>query len=145
MLFNTRQTDCFQLISVPVTAFSRRFNFPDLPELRDVYTTAIVHYPYYIMRTDNNGVNTSTDAITESFVTLMEGNKEYLKQVDLMLFNPFRSNLTYGNRSGVLSLQPKKIDFSQSYVEISQNVTTLPSIPFVFLFGIYYTKTPPTV
>jgi len=140
MLFNTRQVDCFQLISVPVTAFSRKFLFPDLPELRNVTTTAIVHYPYYVMRTDNFGVPTSTNAITQAFVTFMEGSREFLKQVDIQLFNPFMTNITYGNRSGIMPLQPKRIDFSQSYIELSQDVAALPGTPFVFLFGIYYTK-----
>ncbi len=141
MLFQNKAVDRFQLISVPVTAFSRKFVFPDLPELRNVITTGIHYYPDKLSKTDNLGVDCwpAIDTLS-AFVTFMQGNKEFISNLDLSTLVPFEANGVYGNRAGTLALNNVEIDYSQSYVSLSENVAAIAAYPKVFMFGIFYSK-----
>jgi len=139
MLFQDYAVDRFQIISVPITAFSRKFAFPDLPELRNVITHGIHFYPSKLSVTDNLGVNCWADP-TSAFITLMEGNKEFISNLDLAVLTPFIANGVYGNRAGTLPINNVEIDYSQSYISLSENIAAIGSYPQVFMFGIFYSK-----
>lgn len=138
MQFSQRTLLNYQFVSIYVSAAQNRYYFPDLPNLRDAYVYYMYSYAKAPMRVDIN--NTALSTLTAgSYLTLVKGNDEFIKQLDLINLVPWWTTDTQGSVNGGLSISPTQINFSKSYVEITPGLT--PSgFPFVFSFGIWYKK-----
>lgn len=137
MQFSKRLVKNYQFVSIYCTAKQNRYYFPDLPNLRNVRTNYLYCYANNILRVDEaNRANTSNYSLAN--LTLVQGNDEFVKQVDLSLLAPHWTTDVQSSIQGGFALSPVQIDFSKSYVEISPAVT--PVFPFSFCFGIFYEK-----
>lgn len=138
MIFNYNKVYNYQFVSVLIpSATSTRIYFPDLPNLRDVYTIGISAYSYYNFTQDPNGLTISGFAGNGSYVTLVENSTERFQQLDTASLNPIAGSLnTWSNVEGSLSIKPVKFDYSKSYIQFYSGFT--PVANTVIPFGIYY-------
>lgn len=138
MIFNYNRVYNYQFCSVvqPSSSLTRTY-FPDLPNLRDVYTIGIVLYNNKIIAQDPGGFTISAFASNQVYVTLVEGNVERFQKLDGATLNPLSGYFgNYSNIEGVLSIKPTKFDFSKSYIEFVSGF--VPTANQVIPFGIYY-------
>lgn len=138
MTFNYNQTYNYQFVSIVIpSASSTRIYFPDLPNLRGVFTTGITLYQSQQFTQDPNGMTISSFAGNFSYVTLVENNIERFQQIDGCTLSPMAGQPnTWSNVEGVLSLKPTMFDYSKSYVQFASGFT--PVANTVIPFGIYY-------
>lgn len=131
----------YQFVTIQINqsnAVNRQY-FPDLPNLRDVYTTAIVVYTAGQFLKDINNVSPiTTNNYNKCFLTINVDGNEVIQNLDLKHLQPQASNGNAYNASGVLPLAPVKIDYQKSYVNIASGNNTGSTVPFSFCFGIYY-------
>lgn len=137
MIFQQQLLDNYQFVTIPVLAQQNRYYFPDLPNLRHVKTSSISFYFATTLAKDINNIPLVPTSATSAFLTLTSNNEEVIQKLDLMLFNPISSNITYWNNTGVLPLDDLVFDFSKSYVEFASGVA-FPAAPFSFAFGVFY-------
>jgi hypothetical protein len=134
-----------ELVDINVSAGSTltRFQFPDIPNLRNsmiwglqVYTFEEV--PISIISQQN--VLTSIKVLRNSYITLVNyGGKEFLKQAPSVLFNTLNFNLNTSNNvleTDIKSFVGQKVNYPKSFIEF----TTAPSdvVNTSFLVSIYY-------
>jgi len=131
----------YQFVTIQINqsnAVNRQY-FPDLPNLRDVYTTSIVCYTATQFAKDiNNVLPVSYDNLNKCYLTLNVDGVEVIQNIDLKFLQPQSANNISYNASGVLPLAPVKIDYQKSYVNIASGQNTGSTTPFSFCFGIYY-------
>ena len=143
MIFQDYPVFNYQLVTIQVNTASvtAKQYFPDLPNLRDVQTLAIVAYHANIFAKDNNGV-ALVDYVqfVYSALTLTVGNEEVIQNLDLQYFNPIMGNSVSYNPFGMLPLKGQRFDFSKSYVTITSGQTGSATFPYSYAFGIYYVK-----
>ena len=143
MIFQDYPVFNYQLVTIQVNTASvtAKQYFPDLPNLRDVQTLAIVAYHANIFAKDNNGV-ALVDYVqfVYSALTLTVGNEEVIQNLDLQCFNPIMGNSVSYNPFGMLPLKGQRFDFSKSYVTITSGQTGSATVPYSYAFGIYYVK-----
>lgn len=138
MLTINKPFDNYEFVSlIPNTATPGRLYFPDLPNLRDVETVSIVHYPPNAIPSDSNGVVTTGTPSQLLFLTLVVGNEEVIRQLELTKLSPFVTNNRV-NPFGYFGLDNLNIDFSKSYVELAFGTSF--SLPTSVCFGVYYRK-----
>ena len=129
----------FVTIQINQTNAVNRQYFPDLPNLRDVYTTSIVCYTAGQFLKDINNVSPVTNNnYNKCYLTLNVDGNEVIQNMDLKHLQPQAGNGVAYNASGVLPLAPVKIDYQKSYVNIASGQNTGSTVPFSFCFGIYY-------
>jgi hypothetical protein len=130
----------YQFVTIQINqanAVNRQY-FPDLPNLRDVYTTSIVLYTAGQFAKDINNVTpVTTNNYQKCYLTLNVDGNEVIQNMDLKHLQPIATNGNSYNASGVLPLAPVKIDYQKSYVNIASGQNT-GSTQFSFCFGIYY-------
>lgn len=134
-----------ELVDINVSANSTltRFQFPDIPNLRNsmiwglqVYTFEEV--PISIISQQN--VLNSIKVLRNSYITLVNyGGKEFLKQAPSVLFNTLNFNLNTSNNvleTDIKSFVGQKVNYPKSFIEF----TTAPSdvANTSFLISIYY-------
>lgn len=139
MLFNNNPVDNFQLFSVRFNAAANKYYFPDLPNLRDVYTTGITVYPRGVLGTDDGGISTDSNYM-RCYMTLVEGNEEFIQKIDIVQMNPIAVDATFSSNQGQFLIANKKIHFSKSYVEFAYGQTAS-AFPTCLVIGVYYSKT----
>jgi len=138
MQFTQRTLFNYQFVSINVLSAQNRYYFPDLPNLRDAYVYYMYSYARSPMQVDIN--NTALSTLTSSgYLTLVKGNDEFIKQLDMINLVPWWTTDTQSSSNGGLAISPTQINFSKSYVELSPAVTPI-VFPFVFSFGIWYKK-----
>lgn len=131
----------YQFVSLQANAVQERYYFPDLPNLRNVSTYRIIAYTDVQFARDINNVPLVTMSVfSASYITINSGGVEIIQKLDLNLFNTIVSADVNSNTNGVYDLKPVNIDFSKSYVQLSNGAGLLPVPPFVYAFGIYYAK-----
>jgi hypothetical protein len=130
----------YQFVTIQINqanAVNRQY-FPDLPNLRDVYTTSIVLYTAgQFLKDINNVTPVTTNNYQKCYLTLNVDGNEVIQNMDLKHLQPIATNGNSYNASGVLPLAPVKIDYQKSYVNIASGQNT-GSTQFSFCFGIYY-------
>ena len=138
MTFNYNSVYNYQFVSVVIpSATNTRIFFPDLPNLRNVYTIGITMYTYNQFAVDPNGMTVNIASGANSYVTLVEGNIERFQQIDGATLNPIGGIPdNYNNVEGMLSIKPCIFDYSKSYVQFINGFT--PVANTVIPFGIYY-------
>lgn len=138
MIFNYNKVYNYQFVSVVIpTTNNSRVYFPDLPNLREVYTIGISMYSYYNFTQDPSGLTISSLAGNGAFVTLVEGSTEKFQQLDGCTLNPIAGRPdTWSDVGGMFSIAPTKFDYSKSYIQFYNGFA--PVANTVIPFGIYY-------
>ena len=138
MTYNTKPFENYQFVSIQMQSAQGRFYFPDLPNLRNVYTTGLIFYPTNVSPTDNNKF-TAADSIN-SYLTLNSNGEEFVQKLGLLnLISIYAINKQ--NPFGLTTLPNVKIEYQKSYVEQAYGTGSL-SYPCCFQFGVYYSKNP---
>jgi hypothetical protein len=131
----------YQFVSLQANAVQERYYFPDLPNLRNVNTYRIVAYTDVQFSRDINNVQLVTmQVFNSSYITINSNGVEIIQKLDLNAFSTIVGANMYSNSNGVFDLKPVNIDFSKSFVQLSNGAGILPAVPFVYAFGIYYSK-----
>lgn len=130
----------YQFVTIQINqanAVNRQY-FPDLPNLRDVFTTGIVFYTAAQFGKDVNNVTPiTTNNYNKCYLTLNVDGNEVIQNLDLRYLQSISGQNNSYNASGTLPLAPVKIDFQKSYVNIASGQNTGSTV-FSFCFGIYY-------
>ena len=129
-----------KLITIPVTVSSvvGKIYFPDQPDLLNTKIIGISAHSYSTMNTDVNGLAVVSYAqMVLSFLTLVEGNDEFIQGVGLQKFCPINANSQPHNNNGYIPIAPRKVDFTKSYVSISPN-TTGDAATYSYVFNVFY-------
>lgn len=143
MIFQDYPVFNYQFVTIQVNTASvtAKQYFPDLPNLRDVQTLAIIAYNANVFTKDNNGVSIVDVAqFVNSSLTLTVGNEEVIQNLDLQYFNPIMGQNAQFNPSGVMPLNGQRFDFSKSYVTLTTGQPGSATVPYSYAFGIYYVK-----
>lgn len=141
MLYREYAVKNYQFVTIQVNTASavNRQYFPDLPNLRDVYTTGIVFYNAGVFTKDINNVSPcTTNNYNKCYLTINVDGMEVIQNLDLKFLLPFSGNGTEYNPSGYLPISPMKIDYQKSYVNVASGQNLGATVPFSFCFGIYY-------
>ena len=139
MLYSTKPFENYQFVSIQMQASAGRYYFPDLPNLRQVYTTALIFYTDQISQKDINGFSATTQ-YPNAYLTLNANGEEFIQKLELITFNTMYSNLVQ-NMSGLVTLPNVQIQYQKSYVEMAYGATA-PTFPSCFQFGVYYSRKP---
>lgn len=140
----------YQFVSLQVNTLGARYYFSDQPNLRNAKISKIHIYLPSVIPTDPNKVPImdtsyapSVAAVknTMNFLTLHNNGIDLVKQLDITYFMPFTGSLNYFLEDGSFDVDNLIIDFSKSYIEsVPQPNGPVYQVPFVFGFGIFYTK-----
>jgi hypothetical protein len=139
MTYNTKPFENYQFVSIQMQSASGRFYFPDLPNLRDVYTTGLIFYPPNISSQDLNKF-TATGGWLNSYITLNCNGEEFVQKLGLINLITIQQN-NKQNTFGLTTLPNVKIQYQKSYVEQAYGYSAI-TFPSCFQFGVYYSKNP---
>lgn len=139
MLYNTKSYENYQFVSIQMQSSAGRYYFPDLPNLREVYTTAIIFYPPNVSPKDNNGF-TATGQYINSYLTLNSNGEEFVQKMGLINLISITQNGKQ-NPFGLVTFPNVKIQYQKSYIEVAYGVAA-PTFPSCFQFGVYYSRKP---
>jgi hypothetical protein len=131
----------YQFVSLQANSLQERYYFPDLPNLREAKVYRIVTYNESNFTNDiNNVALVNSAAFSSSYITINSNGLEVIQKLDLTIFKTITSTNNNTNLNGSFDLLPMNIDFSKSYVQLSNPSVISITFPFVYAFGIYYSK-----
>ena len=137
-------------ITIPAGSTLTRYNFPDIPNLRN---SLIFGYQVYTADQvtasiiSGSPVLPHTAVLHNSFTTFVNyGGKEFLKQAPNIMFNSLSQNLSTAAATNWYETDTKafvgqKINYPKAYLEFTSNPAD-PTITRVFLCSIYYSLPP---
>ena len=135
-----------ELVEIPIPANSslRRFQFPDIPNLRNSMIWGLQVYNFgqiSISPISQNTVISDQNQLRLSFITLVNyGGKEFLKQAPSVIFNTLQNYSTSlfetFYETDIKSFVGQKVNYPKSYIEFTATPST--SINTTFLVSIYY-------
>jgi hypothetical protein len=140
MTYNTKPFENYQFVSIQMQSAQGRYYFPDLPNLREVYTTGIIFYPPNISPNDVNNF-TATGGYINSYITLNCNGEEFIQKLGLINLITISQN-NKQNLFGLTTLPNVKIQYQKSYIEPAYGLSSPISFPSCFQFGVYYSKNP---
>lgn len=132
-------------VEIPVSANSSltRFNFPDLPNLRNVHLLGIKVYTVDQVAVSINNqlpVVSHTNVFHKCYITLVNyGGKEFLKQAPAIQFNNLSANLNTSTNwfnNDVMSFTGQKVNYPKSYIQLTSPVGN--AVDQTFVFSVYY-------
>ena len=131
-------------IIIPANSTLSRFNFPDIPNLRNSHLLGMqIYNTSQITKSviSQNTLVSETIVQQSSFVTLVNyGGKEFLKQSPSVLFNTLqddRSTSTNHHEMNFKSFVGQKVNWPKSYIEFTATASTASDTSF--LVSVYYT------
>lgn len=135
-------------ITIPAGSTLTRFNFPDLPNLRNVllfgyqvYTASAVTKSII----SGNGVLGHNEVLHQSYSTFVNyGGKEFLKQAPNILFNTLQEDLntsTNWNETDIKAFVGQRVNWPSSYLQFTSPPAN-PTQNLVFLCSVYYSLPP---
>lgn len=131
-------------IVIPANSTLSRFNFPDIPNLRNSHILGLQVYNRTQVTNSvisQNSLVAEATVQTKSFITLVNyGGKEFLKQAPALVFNTLQSDSgTSTNQHEVdfKSFVGQKVNWPKSYVEFTATAST--SSDTSYLVSVYYT------
>ena len=139
MTYNTKPFENYQFVSIQMQSAQGRYYFPDLPNLREVYTTGLIFYPPNISSIDTN-MFTPTPNWINGYLTLNCNGEEFVQKLGLINLITINQN-NKQNPFGLTTFPNVKIQYQKSYIELAYG-TSAPSFPSCFMFGVYYSKNP---
>jgi hypothetical protein len=136
-------------IVIPANSSATRFQFPDIPNLRNSHIWGLQAYfggkderalPQIEISTLSQNIIVNSRILTLGFVTLVNyGGKEFLKQAPIVLFNTLNNFNTVNSvysENNTKSFVGQKTNYPKSYIETSVPIST--EINQSVLFSIYY-------
>jgi len=124
-------------ISVPSGSTLTRFNFPDLPNLRNAKIDRIVFYTAgTITATPLTGSTPVTTAdMKKSFVTLYEGDLQLLYNVPILEFNNIVNSATDPYQNDPLDIDGITISWTKSFISLPSALSTT---NVAYSIGVFY-------
>lgn len=115
-----------------------RYNFPDLPKLRNTKLQAISCYPDAVIGlSPNANVLASSIIIGKSFLVLYSNERQDLYRIPLSILNNVGSNSAIStDQMFLFEISDQNVTWDKSYIEIA--TSPLNTSNFSFGFGIYY-------
>ena len=129
-----------RLVIIPITtsAVVGKMYFPDQPDLLQAKIVGITAHSYSTLESDPNGVPVVSYAqMILSYLTLVEGNDEFVQGIGLQKFCPINANLQPYNPGGYIPIQPRKVDWTKSYVSIAPGVAG-DAASYSYVFNVFY-------
>ena len=130
-------------IVIPANSTLQRYQFPDIPNLRNSMIWGMQVYTIDILSNSpisQNPVLSHTNVLHKSFITLVNyGGKEFLKQAPSIDFNTITFNLqtsTNALETDIKSFVGQKVNYPKSYIEFTATPST--AVNQSFLVSIYY-------
>lgn len=134
-------------IVIPANSTLSRFNFPDIPNLRNSHIWGLqVFNTSQVTKSvlSQNTLVSETLVQKSSYITLVNyGGKEFLKQAPAIIFNTSQSDLgTSANQHELdfKSFVGQKVNFPKSYIEFTATASTASDTSY--LLSIYYSLSP---
>jgi len=135
-------------ITIPAGSTLTRFNFPDLPNLRNVL---LFGYQVYTVNAvtnsiiSGNAVLPHTNVLHNSYSTFVNyGGKEFLKQAPNIMFSTLNQNLNTGTNwteTDTKAFVGQRVNWPSSYLQFT-TAPADPTVTKVFLCSIYYSLPP---
>lgn len=124
-------------IAVPSGSTLTRFNFPDLPNLRNAKIDRIVFYTAgTITATPLTGSTPVTTAdMKKSFVTLYEGDLQLLYNVPILEFNNIVNSATDPYQNDPLDIDGITISWTKSFISLPSALSTT---NVAYSIGVFY-------
>jgi hypothetical protein len=118
-----------------------RFNFPDLPKLRNTKLQALSCYNPEIISTTPNGNTVATKAIlSKSFLVLYSNERQDLYRIPLTLLNNVQANgagtTNQTHQMFLYEFNDQNVTWDKCYIELGSSPANTTN--FSFAFGIYY-------
>jgi hypothetical protein len=130
-------------IVVPANSTLTRFNFPDLPNLRNVLLTSIKVYTINMLPISIGNqlpVVSHAALLEKSYVTLVNyGGKEFLKQAPAQMFNTTNFNLNTSTNffeTYAKDFVGQRVNWPKSYVQTTGAIGT--GVDTTYAFSIFY-------
>jgi len=135
-------------ITIPAGSTLTRYNFPDLPNLRNVLLFGFQVYTSNAVTNSiisGNAVLGHIPVLHNSYTTFVNyGGKEFLKQAPNIMFNSLDENLntsTNWTETDTKSFVGQRVNWPSSYLQFTA-APSLPTTQQVFLCSEYYTLPP---
>ena len=135
-------------ITIPAGSTLTRFNFPDLPNLRNVL---LFGYQVYTVDAVNSSIISGnvvlphTAVLHRSYTTFVNyGGKEFLKQAPNIMFNTLNQNLNTGTNwteTDTKAFVGQRVNWPSSYLQFTAAPAD-PTVTKVFLCSVYYSLPP---
>lgn len=125
---NTQKIIRHEWVELPVLAGSTltRFNFPDLPNLRNVLLFGIKCYTIDMLQLSINNqlpLLDRTNVLLKSYITLVNyGGKEFLKQAPLQIFNSTSFDLNTSTNlyeTYAKDFAGQRVNWPKSYIQLT--------------------------
>jgi hypothetical protein len=119
-----------------------RYNFPDLPKLRDTKLQAITCYPNEIVElTPNNNQVASSSMLRKSFLVLYSNERQDLYRIPLSIMNNVSRNDQddddyTASTMFLYEFNDQNVTWDKCYIEIANSPGNTDN--FSFGFGLYY-------
>lgn len=131
-------------IIIPANSTLSRFNFPDIPNLRNSHLLGIQIYDRTKVSSSvisQNALVSESIVQTKSFLTLVNyGGKEFLKQSPALIFNTIQHDSSASANFHEMDFKAfvgQKVNWPKSYVEFTATAST--SSDTSYLMSVYYT------
>jgi len=130
-------------IVVPANSTLTRFNFPDLPNLRNVLLLGVKAYTINMLPISINNqlqMVSHTALLEKTYITLVNyGGKEFLKQAPAQMFNTTSFNLN--TSTNFLETYPKdfvgqRVNWPKSYVQTTGAIGI--GADTTYAFSVFY-------
>ncbi len=135
-------------ITIPAGSTLTRFNFPDLPNLRNVLLFGFQVYTNEAVSKSiisGNTVLGQTAVQHNSYTTFVNyGGKEFLKQAPNIMFSSLNENLnvsTNWTETDTKAFVGQRVNWPSSYLQFTAAPASL-TTPLVFLCSVYYSLPP---
>ena len=135
-------------IQIPAGSSLTRYNFPDLPNLRQVLLFGFQVYTSNAVTNSiisGNAVLTHIPVLHNSYTTFVNyGGKEFLKQAPNIMFSTLNENLntsTNWTETDTKAFVGQRVNWPSSYIQFTSS-PSLPTTNQVFLCSVYYSLLP---
>lgn len=135
-------------ITIPAGSTLTRFNFPDLPNLRNVLMFGYQVYTSNAVTNSiisGNGVLGHIPVLHNSYTTFVNyGGKEFLKQAPNIMFSTLNENLntsTNWTETDTKAFVGQRVNWPSSYLQFTAAPAD-PTVAKVFLCSVYYSLPP---
>lgn len=135
-------------ITIPAGSTLTRYNFPDLPNLRNVL---LFGYQVYTVNAISNSIISGnavlphTSVLHQSYTTFVNyGGKEFLKQAPNIMFNSLDQNIstsTNWTETDTKAFVGQRVNWPSSYLQFTTSPAD-PAVNKVFLCSVYYSLPP---
>ena len=130
-------------IVVPANSTLTRFQFPDLPNLRNVLLLGIKVYDTNMLNASINNqlpLLSHTNVLQKSYITLVNyGGKEFLKQAPSLMFNTTSFNLNASTNlyeTYAKEFAGQRVNWPKSYVQLTSAAGNV--VDQTIAFSVFY-------